>query len=309
LESLVGEHISCLSQFILHESPIPKPHVNINQSECFEKNLTYQKTGSSEIHLKTQLLIALNSPILIMRDITQTMMYQKLVNEEKQKSDNLLSFILPSSLVPRVQSGETNISFAVQSATVLFLDIVEFTPWCGSLPASKIMSTLNKLYSDFDRNILKYPTLTKIKCIGDCYMAAGGIFGEINQPAIHAKEMVSFGLDCINIIEKVNKLLDTSLRIRIGIDTGGPIVAGVIGTKKPIFEILGPVIVSAGQMEHHGVSMKVQISRPVYELIYGGQFNVKERGEVTTKFGKTLAYLVEPNIDTIIFPIVIHALN
>jgi class 3 adenylate cyclase len=140
--------------------------------------------------------------------------------KKNKKSDTLLNSILPPNLIPRVQSGETSISFAVQSVSVLFLDIVEFTPWCGSLPASQVMKTLNQLFSEFDSSISKYPTLTKIKCIGDCYMAAGGIFSEINQPVIHAKEMVIFALDCINIIEKVNKQLNASLRIRVEIDTG-----------------------------------------------------------------------------------------
>jgi class 3 adenylate cyclase len=126
-------------------------------------------------------------------------------------------------------------------------------------------------------------------------MAAGGILWEVNQPAVHAKEMVQFGIDAVLGLERVNRELKQKLRIRVGVHEGGPIVAGIIGTKKPNFEILGPAIGMAQQMEHLGVPMKVHISRSVYELIYGGSFDVKERGTVNTKFGDVISYLVDPH--------------
>jgi class 3 adenylate cyclase len=135
--------------------------------------------------------------------------------------------------------------------------------------------------------------MTKIKCIGDCYMAAGGIFSEVNQPAVHAKEMVEFGLAAIRALGTVNGEVNQSLRIRVGINTGGPIVAGVLGTEKPTFEILGPAINMAQQMEHTGIPMNVHMSRSTYELVYSGNFIIRERGEVTIKQGQVVTYLVE----------------
>ena len=123
-------------------------------------------------------------------------------------------------------------------------------------------------------------------------MAAGGIFSEVNQPAVHTAEAVDFGLDQINSVIKCNGILGTSLRVRVGVNTGGPIVAGVLGIGKPTFEILGPAINMAQQMEHHGVPMNVHISRSVYEMIYGGKFKVKERGNIEIKNGTVQTYLV-----------------
>ncbi|EAX88598.1 Adenylate and Guanylate cyclase catalytic domain containing protein [Trichomonas vaginalis G3] len=228
------------------------------------------------------------------RDITQTLMHEKMISDEKKKSDAMLSSILPASLVPRVQAEEKNISFAVQSVTVLFLDVVEFTPWCGSHDAQYVMRMLNIMFKEFDAITNAHKTMTKIKCIGDCYMAAGGIFDEVNQPAVHAKEVVDFGCLVIKKLLEIDQQENENLRIRVGINTGGPIIAGVIGTEKPTFEILGPAINTAHEMEHHGVPMKVHISRPVYELIYGQQFDIKERGEIDIKGGKMFTYLVEP---------------
>ena len=86
--------------------------------------------------------------------------------------------------------------------------------------------------------------------------------------------------------------LNETLQIRVGINTGGPIVAGVLGIGKPTFEILGPAINMAQQMEHHGVPMQVHVSRSVYELIYGDAFTIKERGQIEVKNGSVITYLV-----------------
>ena len=263
-----------------------------NNNQNISKECIYQTNDGTEINLAITCMVINQQYVFTMRDVTQTVRYNNLIRIEKEKSDSLLASILPPNLVARVQKGEKNISFAVQSATIVFMDIVEFTPWCGSLPADKVMSTLNLLFKKFDSCCAKYETMTKIKCIGDCYMGAGGVFSEVNQPAVHAKEVVSFGLDAIDTITEINGEINESLRIRVGVNTGGPIVAGVLGVGKPTFEILGPAINMAQQMEHHGVPMQVHISRLVYELIYGDQFVVKERGQIEVKNGKVTTYLV-----------------
>ena len=267
--------------------------LNAQPQKPSKEEVTYTAgKEKSVINLEIESAIINDRLIIVIRDITQTVRYNTLILEEKQKSDKLLGSILPASLVPRVQAGEKNISFAVQSATIVFMDIVSFTPWCGSLPAEKVMATLNLLFMKNDNLVAKYPTMTKIKCIGDCYMAAGGVFAEVNQPAVHAKEVVNFGLDALDAISDLNKELNESLRIRVGINTGGPIVAGVLGIGKPTFEILGPAINMAQQMEHHGVPSAVHVSRSVYELIYGDSFTIKERGQIEVKNGMVVTYLV-----------------
>lgn len=231
--------------------------------------------------------------VFTVRNVTQTFMYNKLITEERSKSDKLLSSILPASLVPRVQSGEKNISFSVPSATVVFIDIVEFTPWCGSNTAEVVTGTLNDIFTEFDTIISTLPVMERVKCIGDCYMAAGGIFAETPNVLQFARSSVDFGLEAIEAIGRVNERHGMKLAVRVGIHIGGPIVAGVIGTGKPTFEIFGPAISMAQQMEHNGVPMKVHVSRAVYELIYGGTYKIEERGEILTKHGKVVTYLVD----------------
>ena len=293
-EELVGTQIEDFGNRFQAPNPFlvcqKKP---LTPEDDFESTHIFTKQDNTEIYTDITFTVLNDNLLVTMRDDTQTVMYNKLIQDERGKSDKLLASILPPRLVSRVQAGEKNISFAVQSVTVVFMDIVSFTPWCGSNTAQFVMSTLNLLFKEFDQLVAMHPTMTKIKCIGDCYMAAGGIFADVNQPAVHAKDVVEFGLEAIEALGKVNKEIDQSLRIRVGINTGGPIVAGVLGTEKPTFEILGPAINMAQQMEHHGVPMKVHVSRAVYELIYGGNFEVKERGEIEIKNGTVVTYLIE----------------
>jgi class 3 adenylate cyclase len=229
---------------------------------------------------------------MLIRDITSAVASNKLLHEEGVKSENLLLMILPPMIVKKLQNGEKNISFSVKSASILFLDIVSFTPWCGSHEAAYVMGTLNRMFLEFDRLVKQYDRLTKIKCIGDCYMCAGGLFDEVNQPQIHAQQMISFGLDMIHALELLNIELLETLRMRVGVNTGGPIVAGVLGIDKPTFDILGPAICLAAAMEHHGVPMCVHIPQHCYDLIYCLNFVIQERGTVEVKRKTYHTYLV-----------------
>jgi len=237
---------------------------------------------------------ALSFIIVTMKDITLKAASRKLLQDENEKGRKLLLMILPPMIVEKLGKGETNISFSVPSASVTFIDIVSFTPWCGSNSASVIMSTLNKLFAMYDKHLNKYPELTKIKCIGDCYMAAGGVFSDINQPHTHTKQLIMFCIDIITNLEEFNKENNTCLKIRCGVNCGGPIVAGVLGIEKPTFDILGPAISMAAAMEHHGFPMAVHIPEWVYELVYMNDFNIKKRGDYVIKNQNLQTYLVFP---------------
>jgi len=288
-DMIIGKQLSVLfREYNINESI----HEMIQKIQNSKEVTIIMKGNNADKYLGVFTFINGNTRVFSLRDISRNIKYNSLIKEERQKSDSMLEVILPASLVKRVKNNEKNISFAVQSSSIVFIDIVSFTPWCSSNPASVVMFILNQLFKKFDSLISKYPTMNKIKCIGDCYMAAGGIFSEVNQPSVHAKEAVCFGLDAMDAVNELNSENNQNLQIRIGINTGGPIVGGVLGVGKPTFEILGSAINMAQQMEHNGLPMKLQVSRPVYELIYGDNFLIKERGEVDTKTGPIIAYIV-----------------
>jgi class 3 adenylate cyclase len=221
--------------------------------------------------------------ILIMKDMSSAIASDNLLREEGVKSEKLLLMILPPLIVSRLQSGEKGISFAVKSATIMFVDIVSFTAWCGSHTADYTMTFLNRMFLEFDRILRGYDRMIKIKCIGDCYMCAGGVFDTMDDPAGHTRQTVSFGIDIINALRLLNIEVHETVRIRVGANTGGPIVAGVLGIEKPTFDILGPAICLASKMEQRGVPMFVHIPHHSYELIKEDNFQFKEKGEVEVK--------------------------
>jgi class 3 adenylate cyclase len=297
-EQMIGENVNTAFRSEKWSGPVDHILNVAPESKASTETLDFQKDETTLFNLETTVFPMQESLIYVLRDVTATVRYNSLIAVERAKSDQMLKSILPPALVPRVQAGEKNISFAVSSATVVFMDIVSFTPWCGSSSAEKVMMTLNALFKKFDSNCAKQSTMTRIKCIGDCYVAAGGVFSEVNQPTEHAKQVVQFGLDSLASVHELNIELNEKLQIRVGVNTGGPIVAGVLGggAAKPTFEILGPSINMAQQMEHNGLPMQVHISRFVYELIYGDQFLVKERGTpIEVKGVPVITYLVSEN--------------
>ena len=156
------------------------------------------------------------------------------------------------------------------------------------------MGNLSLVFAAFDQSAKNYPLLLKIKLIGDVYMAAAGLFGgEDMQPKDHAIQTVKFGLECLSELDDVNVKLNANLQVRIGVNSGGPLLAGVLGTDKPVFDIIGDPINVASRLQSTDVPGKIQIPQSTYELIQGADFNVEQRGEIFLKGkGKTMAYLV-----------------
>jgi class 3 adenylate cyclase/PAS domain-containing protein len=230
--------------------------------------------------------------VLVIKDLSSAIASNNLLMEEGVKSEKLLLMILPPLIVQKLQSGEKGICFAVKSASIMFVDVVSFTPWCGSHTADYVMRFLNRMFLEFDRIVKLYDRLLKIKMIGDCYMNSGGVFDTDDNPAAHTKQMVSFGIDIINALRLLDIELHETVRMRVGVNTGGPIVAGVLGIDKPTFDILGPAIVTASKMEQQGVPMNVHIPEHSYELIKDDNFQFREKGIVEVKGKSYHTYIV-----------------
>ena len=158
------------------------------------------------------------------------------------------------------------------------------------------MENLSTVFAGFDNTIAKYDLMIKIKLIGDVYMAAAGLFTPEEPPVHHATQCVQFGLDVLNVLEEVNTQLNSMLAVRIGVNTGGPLIAGVLGSDKPVFDIIGDTINVASRLQSTGIPGTVQVSEDVYNLINGLNFTIEERGLVFLKGkGKRMEYVVRPN--------------
>ncbi|OHT00099.1 Adenylate and Guanylate cyclase catalytic domain containing protein [Tritrichomonas foetus] len=230
---------------------------------------------------------------VILRDETHLQKQRQAAEEAKAQSEKLLFQILPRDIVNRLNAGETDISFVVPSASIIFIDIVKFSDYSSTLTPTQIMENLSTIFARFDVLCAKYPLITKIKLIGDVYMAAAGLFTPDENPTNHASQVVQFGLDVLTALEEINTQLDSSLQVRIGVNTDGPLIAGVLGTDKPLFDIIGDPINVAARLQSTCIPGTVQISQTCYDAIHDMNFNIEQRGEIVLKGkGKKMAYIV-----------------
>ena len=218
---------------------------------------------------------------LVFRDIGDEIRQQNLVAEETRKHLQIVHQILPTEIATRLLKEQRSISMTVEKVAISFCDIVQFTPWCGSQPAENVVTALNYMFNLFDERCNHYETVTKIKCIGDCYMSAAGIFSSAAGPAVFGVEMVNFCLDLIEAIGVVNEKLGTKLMVRIGVALGGPISAGVMGIHKPVFDIWGEAVNDAQNLESGGCPMKVHINQELRDFINTPDINVEPKGDGT----------------------------
>jgi class 3 adenylate cyclase len=238
----------------------------------------------------------LSSFVIILRDITHLVAQQEQAELAKAQSEKLLYEILPRDIVNRINQQEKDITFVVDSATLMFIDIQKFSQYTANLTPQEIMGNLSLIFGGFDSLLPKYPLITKIKLIGDVYMCGAGLFNPDDEPEKHAEQMIRFALEALRVLEETNVKLGANLSVRIGINTGGPIIAGVLGTDKPVFDIIGDPINIAARLQSTCVPGRVQISEDTFSLVRGHGFLIEPRGEVFLKGkGNRPAYLVSPS--------------
>ncbi len=216
---------------------------------------------------------------------------------EKKKSDDLLLNILPAATADELKEKGNAEARNYDAATVLFSDFKGFTRLTEETDAKRLVESLHRFFEAFDQASAKYG-IEKIKTIGDSYMCASGI------PAAnpdHAKNMVLFGLEMLEITREINaqraKDGHSAWPIRIGIHSG-PLVAGVVGQKKFAYDIWGDTVNIASRMESSGSAGKLNISKACYDLVKN-DFLIEERGEIEAK-GKGLMHMffvsgIKPN--------------
>lgn len=199
------------------------------------------------------------------------------LDSERAKAERLLRNILPGPIAERLKEGEQTIADQFPEVSVLFADLVGFTNLSSSVSAEELVVMLNDVFSRFD-TLADEHGLEKIKTIGDAYMVVAGL----PEPrADHAQALATMALDMLDAIDDFNASHGTSLGIRIGINTG-PVVAGVIGKRKFIYDLWGDAVNVASRMESSGLPGRVQISDST-QVCLAGQLPLEDRGTITVK--------------------------
>ena len=196
---------------------------------------------------------------------------------EKQRSETLLLNILPHTIVSRMRNGETVIADRYAEATILFSDLVGFTPLAAELPPDKVLEILSTVFSSFDRAVAEHG-LEKIKTIGDAYMVAGGLPEPLPD---HTHRVAALALDMLAIVQGLRGSMRIDLEARIGIHTG-PVVAGVIGSHKFIYDVWGDTVNTASRMETFGVTGCIHVSGATRRVL-GDAFSFEPRGQLEIK--------------------------
>jgi PAS domain S-box-containing protein len=230
----------------------------------------------------------------VAQDITENKDLIRDLNEEKRRTERLLENILPKSIIGALKGQEDKsveqpaIAQRIDHATVLFADIVGFTAFSQSLEAEVVVDQLNKIVHVFDGLAEKHG-VEKIKTIGDCYMLAGGV---PNQQDDHALRVANAAIEMLSELAKLNRAQGQSFQIRVGIHSG-PLVAGVIGTKKYVYDIWGDTVNTASRMQSTGVPGEIQVSDSTHALL-GDRYRFEDRGLVAVKGkGEVRAYLLK----------------
>jgi class 3 adenylate cyclase/HAMP domain-containing protein len=208
------------------------------------------------------------------------------LRHQQEIVERLLLNVLPQPIAERLKENESAIADNFEEVTILFADIVGFTQLSSQISPVELVNLLNKIFSAFDQ-LAESHGLEKIKTIGDAYMVVGGV--PMNRKD-HAEAVANMALDMQNAIAEFNTQHHQSLSIRIGINTG-PVVAGVIGIKKFIYDLWGDSVNIASRMESHGVPGCIQVSSATqqrlqykYQFEKRGAIEVKGKGKMTTYF-------------------------
>jgi adenylate cyclase len=196
---------------------------------------------------------------------------------EQAKAESLLLNILPQSIADKLKAEPQTIADQFSSASILFADVVDFTPLSERLPPADVVGLLDRVFSHFDVLADRYG-LEKIKTIGDCYMVAAGV---PSPRPDHARALALMALDMQAAMRSVDAVEDLGLELRIGINSG-PVVAGVIGRKRFLYDLWGDAVNTASRMESHGTSGRIQITRATKELLED-EFVCEPRGTIPVK--------------------------
>jgi class 3 adenylate cyclase len=218
----------------------------------------------------------------------------ELIEQKNRENEALLLNILPGEIAARLKNGEHEIADSFADVTVLFGDIVGFTALSSHTSAAEIVEMLNGLFSLFDQAAGELG-IEKIKTIGDCYMAVCGLPSPCPD---HTDRMARMALRMLEAAQQYGKQQGLNIQMRIGLNSG-PVVAGVIGVTKFIYDLWGDTVNLASRMESTGMPGQIQVTRSVYQRLKDG-YEFESRGIVQVKGkGEIETWLLHGQLHTI----------
>ncbi len=235
-----------------------------------------------------EVLARINTHLKLCRLQRQLEEKNRLLEVEKQKSEALLLNVLPAAVARELMDKGSYTPQCFSDVTVCFVDIVQFTATAAALAPEIVIRELNTLFTAFDRIVGIYHC-ERMKTIGDAYLCVCGITEENEHPA---RSMVEAAQAMIVYLDERNRTADLQWQVRIGIHTG-PLVGGIVGTRKYLYDIFGDTVNIAARLEGLSAPMRINVSEAVYqvlrhEFVFSAPENVEMKGK-----GRQFTYFVE----------------
>jgi class 3 adenylate cyclase len=236
---------------------------------------TYQKYSQWMLYdIIVAIALALLSTVMMVISVLKAL---NSLSAATRQNELLLLNIFPASIAYRLKHGEEQIADEFQQASVMFADIVGFTLMTTILGVKKIVPMLNSLFEEFD-NLTEIYSVEKVKTMGDNYMVVSGVPVPNTE---HAVNLADYAVALLDKLVGFNKKYNTNIQMRVGM-TFGPVVAGVIGHKKFIYDVWGDVVNVASRMESTSLPGKIQITEKMAALLED-DFIIEERDPFKVK--------------------------
>lgn len=261
------------------------------EDDLKQKEIEKQKLKIEEQEKRERLILYFSIGFIIVMSAVMFVIYRLL-----KRSDKLLYNVLPVSIAKRLKNKEHPISDYFSQASIVFIDIINFTEMAKNEDPRKVVETLNNIFTHYDIIAKKYG-LEKIKTIGDSYMAAAGI-PEVQQD--NSYRAIQMALEVKELMKDYKSAEGNNIEVRIGLDCG-PVVAGVIGENKFIYDMWSDAVNTASRMETSSKAGKVHITEHFKNTISQyDDFEYVERGEIEIKGkGKMKTYFVDNKLTSV----------
>lgn len=265
-----------------------------NEIKLLRQNQEIQDLQLKKGRILRNSLIGLMALLAVLAGVIYWSLHQKRINNkvieiEKAKSDQLLQNILPTSIAHDLKETGKTEPRLYENVTVCFTDMVGFTQLASRIKPKQLIDELNMIFTAFDDIVGKYHC-ERIKTIGDSYMAVCGL---PEEDVRHAENIIRSAVEMIHYLESKNMESDIEWKMRVGIHSGN-VIAGVVGTKKYLYDVFGDTINTASRFEAASEPMRINVSETTYELTKDifkfeprGEFELKGKGKVSMYFLKT----------------------
>lgn len=271
----VNEYIQNYEFFISHNTSNNIMHFNTNLFRV------------EQIPISVTAIFLEEKNFIIIKDRRSEIDNSDRLRQTKMRVENLLSRMLPRQMKIKIM-GKQKLYSQIERSTIIFIGISDFLGWCKIHNHIEIMELLDVIFTGFDEKIELFPSLTKLKTINGTYMVASGLF---DQNKDQEAEALDFCLECVKSVqERKRKKKVFEIELNIGINTGGPIITGILGDELPVFDIWGDAVNVASRLETSCPANFIQLSKETKDSLQPGKYNFIETKVFLKGKGETIAY-------------------